>query len=77
MTRALAPAGADLALCHIETPLSADDRDITGYPVFNTPHELADAVAWAGYDDLSTSDTRNGCPLRRPWSSTRATQASL
>ncbi len=48
-------AGADLALCHIETPLSADDKNISGYPVFNTPHELADAVAWAGYDGCSTA----------------------
>src|SRR5437660_1271980 len=31
--------GAALAICHIETPLSADDKGISGYPVFNTPHE--------------------------------------
>ena len=43
-------AAADLALCHVETPLSADDTNISGYPVFNTPHEVADADAWAGYD---------------------------
>ena len=48
-------AAADLALCHVETPLSADDADISGYPVFNTPHEVADAVAWAGYDGCSTA----------------------
>jgi poly-gamma-glutamate synthesis protein (capsule biosynthesis protein) len=48
-------AGADLALCHIETPLSRDDRNISGYPVFNTPRELANAVAWAGYDGCSTA----------------------
>ena len=41
-------AAADLALCHVETPLSADDTNISGYPVFNTPHEVADADAWAG-----------------------------
>jgi poly-gamma-glutamate capsule biosynthesis protein CapA/YwtB (metallophosphatase superfamily) len=52
-------AGADLALCHIETPLSKDDRDISGYPVFNTPHELADAVAWAGYDGCSTASNHS------------------
>jgi poly-gamma-glutamate synthesis protein (capsule biosynthesis protein) len=52
-------AGADLALCHIETPMSADDRDITGYPTFNTPHELADAVAWAGYDGCSTASNHS------------------
>jgi poly-gamma-glutamate synthesis protein (capsule biosynthesis protein) len=52
-------AGADLALCHIETPLSKDDRNISGYPVFNTPHELADAVAWAGYDGCSTASNHS------------------
>jgi poly-gamma-glutamate capsule biosynthesis protein CapA/YwtB (metallophosphatase superfamily) len=52
-------AGADLAICHIETPLSANDRNISGYPVFNTPHELADAVAWAGYDGCSTASNHS------------------
>ncbi len=50
---------ADLAICHIETPLSADDTNISGYPVFNTPHELADAVAWAGYDGCSTASNHS------------------
>jgi poly-gamma-glutamate capsule biosynthesis protein CapA/YwtB (metallophosphatase superfamily) len=52
-------AEADLAVCHIETPLSADDKNISGYPVFNTPHELADAVAWAGYDGCSTASNHS------------------
>jgi poly-gamma-glutamate capsule biosynthesis protein CapA/YwtB (metallophosphatase superfamily) len=52
-------AGAGLAICHIETPLSADDKGISGYPVFNTPHELADAVAWAGYDGCSTASNHS------------------
>jgi poly-gamma-glutamate capsule biosynthesis protein CapA/YwtB (metallophosphatase superfamily) len=51
--------GAGLAICHIETPLSADDKGISGYPVFNTPHELADAVAWAGYDGCSTASNHS------------------
>ena len=52
-------AGADLAICHIETPLSANDKGISGYPVFNTPHELADAVRWAGYDGCSTASNHS------------------
>jgi poly-gamma-glutamate capsule biosynthesis protein CapA/YwtB (metallophosphatase superfamily) len=52
-------AAADLALCHIETPLSKDDKNISGYPVFNTPHELADAVASAGYDGCSTASNHS------------------
>ena len=50
---------ADLAICHIETPLSRDDTNISGYPVFNTPHELADAAAWAGYDGCSTASNHS------------------
>ncbi|MDA3033275.1 MAG: CapA family protein, partial [Actinomycetota bacterium] len=43
---------ADLALCHQETPISADNKVLT-YPrtlVFNAPHEIADALADAGFD---------------------------
>jgi len=46
---------ADLAICHLETPLSPDDRGLSSYPVFETPHELAPAIAWAGYDGCSTA----------------------
>jgi poly-gamma-glutamate capsule biosynthesis protein CapA/YwtB (metallophosphatase superfamily) len=46
---------ADLAVCHLETPLSPDDRHITGYPTFNTPHELAAAIGAAGYDSCSVA----------------------
>ena len=52
-------AAADLALCHVETPLSRDDRGISGYPRFNTPHELADAIAWAGFDGCSTASNHS------------------
>ncbi len=45
---------ADLALCHLETPLSADGR-VSGYPTFNAPAELAEAVAATGYDGCSTA----------------------
>ena len=48
-------AAADLAICHLETPLSPDDTNISGYPVFNTPHELADAIKEAGYKGCSTA----------------------
>lgn len=46
---------ADLAICHVETPLSPDDRHITGFPLFNSPHELADAIADTGYQACSTA----------------------
>jgi hypothetical protein len=46
---------ADLALCHLETPLSADDGALSSYPVFNVPNELADAIGGAGFDGCSTA----------------------
>lgn len=52
-------AAADLALCHQETPLSADNTALSGYPVFNAPRELATAAAAAGYDGCSTASNHS------------------
>lgn len=52
-------SASDLAICHQETPLSADDSTLSGYPVFNSPHEIADAVADAGYDGCSTASNHS------------------
>jgi len=45
----------DLAVCHLETPLVADDRHVSGYPTFNAPPELADAIHATGYDSCSVA----------------------
>ncbi len=45
---------ADLAICHMETPIRAD-RGPSGFPRFNAPAELALAVADAGYDGCSSA----------------------
>jgi hypothetical protein len=34
---------ADLALCHLEVPLTRNLAALSGYPVFSAPHGLADA----------------------------------
>jgi len=47
--------GADLALCHVETPMTPAHP--TGYPTFNTPPELATAVAQTGWRACSTAGT--------------------
>lgn len=45
--------GADLALCHVETPMTrAAPR---GYPLFNTPPALARAIKRTGWDACSTA----------------------
>lgn len=46
---------ADLALCHLETPLSRSNLDLSYYPVFRVPRGLARALANAGYDYCSTA----------------------
>ena len=55
MFRKVAPIilGADLAICHLETPLSPDNSVLNYYPTFQVPYELADAIKWAGYDGCS------------------------
>lgn len=52
-------SSADLAICHLETPLSSDDADLSSYPVFSVPHEVADAISWAGYDECSTASNHS------------------
>jgi len=46
-------AEADLAICHLEGVLSADDGGLSYYPLFVAPHTVADAIAAAGYDACS------------------------
>jgi hypothetical protein len=46
---------ADLAVCHLEVPLSRDGRAVASWPSFNAPPQLAAALRWAGYDACSTA----------------------
>lgn len=43
---------ADLALCHLETPLTTD---LSGYPHFNGPASWADDMMDVGFDGCSTA----------------------
>jgi Bacterial capsule synthesis protein PGA_cap len=47
-------SAADLAICHLETPLSGNGR-ITYYPDFAAPRQIAPALAWAGFDTCTTA----------------------
>lgn len=49
--------GADLAFCHIETPLTP--RAPQGYPVFNTPTRLASAIKATGWDACDTASNHS------------------
>lgn len=41
---------ASIAICHQETPISYDNTNLSGYPIFNAPREIAPAIVNAGYD---------------------------
>jgi poly-gamma-glutamate capsule biosynthesis protein CapA/YwtB (metallophosphatase superfamily) len=49
--------GAALAICHIETPFGPGSP--SGYPVFNTPADLAAAIRWAGWDVCDTASNHS------------------
>src|SRR4029453_10619830 len=40
-------ATADLAICHLEVPLSSDGRGVASWPSFNAPPQLAPGLGWA------------------------------
>jgi Bacterial capsule synthesis protein PGA_cap len=49
--------GADLALCHVETPLVAGPP--AGYPSFRTPPDLARSIRATGWDACSTASNHS------------------
>ncbi len=48
-------AAADLAICHIETPLGAPGGPFSSYPIFNVPPQVTTALRGIGYDDCDTA----------------------
>ena len=50
---------ADLAVCHVETPMSPDNERLSTFPLFSVPNQLADAIAYAGYDTCSLASNHS------------------
>lgn len=48
-------SAADLAICHLETPLGRPGGPFSGYPIFNAPPQIAPALHDTGYDACSTA----------------------
>jgi poly-gamma-glutamate synthesis protein (capsule biosynthesis protein) len=59
MLREVAPyvKSADLAICHVETPMTP--RPPQGYPVFNAPTQLARAIKHAGWRICDTASNHS------------------
>jgi poly-gamma-glutamate capsule biosynthesis protein CapA/YwtB (metallophosphatase superfamily) len=50
---------ADVAICHLETPVAAPGGPYRGYPSFAVQPEVVDALAGAGYDVCSTASNHS------------------
>lgn len=50
-------AGADLALCHVETPMTPAPP--ASYPIFNTPPALAEGIEATGWDACDTASNHS------------------
>jgi poly-gamma-glutamate capsule biosynthesis protein CapA/YwtB (metallophosphatase superfamily) len=52
-------SAADLAICHLETPVAPVGGPYRGYPSFAVQPEIVDALAGAGYDECSTASNHS------------------
>ena len=52
-------AAADLAICHLETPVAEPGGPYRGYPSFAVQPEIVDALAGTGYDVCSTASNHS------------------
>ena len=76
MFRRVAPIlrSADLAVCHVESPMSRDNTRLSYYPRFRVPNQLAEAIRQAGYDTCSLASNHS---LDRGVDSVRGTIEAL
>lgn len=51
--------GADLAICHLEVPVTPPGSSPSGYPMFAGPPELVTALADEGWDGCSTASNHS------------------
>ena len=52
-------SSAELALCHLETPLAEPDVDYQGYPTFNAPPQITEAIIKLGFDMCGTASNHS------------------
>jgi poly-gamma-glutamate synthesis protein (capsule biosynthesis protein) len=51
--------GADWVIGNLETPIAGKDLKYSGFPRFNAPQEIAEALADAGFDLVSTANNHS------------------
>ncbi|MFD2745478.1 CapA family protein [Paenibacillus yanchengensis] len=49
----------DFVMANLETPIAGKDVGYSGYPLFNAPDELAEALKHAGFNILSTANNHS------------------
>jgi poly-gamma-glutamate synthesis protein (capsule biosynthesis protein) len=52
-------SGADLAVCHMETPLAPPGGPFQGYPVFSVPPQIVPGLKWSGFDVCTTASNHS------------------
>lgn len=52
-------SGADLALCHMEVPVTPKGRAVSGYPLFGTSPDLVKDLVAQGWDGCSTASNHS------------------
>jgi len=52
-------SGADLAVCHLETPIAPRGEPLSTFPLFGVPREIIPALADAGFDRCSTASNHS------------------
>jgi poly-gamma-glutamate synthesis protein (capsule biosynthesis protein) len=50
---------ADLAICHLEVPVAPDESQLSGYPVFGIPADVAPGIAASGWERCSTASNHS------------------
>lgn len=49
----------DLAVANLETTLSGADKGYSGYPMFNSPEQIAEALKETGFDVITTANNHS------------------
>ena len=47
---------SDLAIANLETTLSGKEKGFSGFPLFNSPDEIVDAIKYSGFDVVSAAN---------------------